>query len=204
MEKITKLDYDKHMKIIFLILFFSLSIQAQSKRVKKNSPYQSAIENCFVGSVPASQINDNRRLYHEISKVFILLASETTFREVSYVESGVSKKLRFEDGIVQLFEVDKDQNVNLVKTDNLAQDIKNNSMRYKVNSPEARINQILNRAEIKSDFVKTSEYRSKQLSLELVWSDDQIRKLNAKIEGEKPRTLECIRRETSDICECKK
>jgi hypothetical protein len=62
----------------------------------------------------------------------------------------------------------------------------------------------LNRAEIKSDFVKTSEYRSKQLSLELVWSDDQIRKLNAKIEGEKPRTLECIRRETSDICECKK
>ena len=192
------------MKLLFTVLLFSLTVGAQSKKVKKLSPYQAAIESCFAGSIPAGQINDNKRLYFEISKIYILRASETTFREVTYVEGGTSKKLRFEDGVVQLYEVDKDQNVNLVKTDSLAQDIKNNSMRYKVNSPEARMNQLLNRAEIKSDFVKTSEYRSKQLSLDLVWSDDQIRKFTAKFEGEKPRTLECVRRESSDICECKK
>lgn len=187
----------------FLIFIFSLNVQAQAKKVRKLSPYQAAIEKCFEGQIPAALLYDNKKLYFEITKAFTLQASETTFREVDFTQDGERKKLRYEEGAVKIYKIDSDENVNLVKTEDMFDAGKNSGMRYKVNSVEAKLNQHLNRAVIKSDFFKTEEFRSKQLSLELVWDSGNIKKLTAKYGAEKKQILECQRPSTQDICECK-
>ena len=189
------------------ILFISLSVQAQNsvsaKKIKKLSPYQTAIDKCFEGQIPAGQLYDNKKLYFEITKIFTLQASETTFREVDFSQDGEKRKLRYEDGTVKIYKIDSDDNVNLIKTEDMNETGKNSGMRYKVNSVEAKLNQHLNRAAVKSDFFKTEEFRSKQLSLELVWDSANIKKLTAKFGPEKKQILECQKSSTQDICECK-
>jgi hypothetical protein len=189
--------------LAFLFFIISLSVQAQTKKVRKLSPYQTAIDKCFEGQIPSGQLYDNKKLYFEITKVFTLQASETTFREVDFTQDGQKRKLRYEEGIVKIYSVDADENVNLIKTEDMNETGKNSGMRYKVNSVEAKLNQHLNRAVVKSDFFKTEEFRSKQLSLELVWDSTQIKKLSAKFGPEKKLILECQRPSTQDICECK-
>ena len=177
--------------------------EAGGKKIKKLSPYQGAIDRCFEGRIPSASLYDNKKLYFEITKAFTLQASETTFREVDFVQDGERRKLRYEEGLVKIYKIDSDDNVNLIKTEDMNEPGKNSGMRYKVNSVEAKLNQHLNRAIVKSDFFKTEEFRSKQLSLELVWDSEKIKKLTAKFGPEKKQILECQRSSTQDICECK-
>lgn len=187
----------------FLIFVLSLSVQAQTKKVKKLSPYQSAIDKCFEGQLPVADLFENKKLYFEITKLFTLQASETTYREVDYVQDSEKRKLRFEDGVVKIYKVDSDENVNLIRTEDMSEPNKHTGMRYKIKSLEAKLNELLNRASIRSDFIKTTEYRSKQLQLELSWDSQNIKKLTARFGPDKKQVLECQRPSTQDICECK-
>lgn len=187
----------------FLIFVFSLSVQAQTKKTKKLSPYQSAIDKCFEGQLPVTDLFENKKLYFEITKLFTLQASETTYREVDYVQDSEKRKLRFEDGVVKIYKVDSEQNVNLIRTEDMSEAGKHTGMRYKIKSLEAKLNELLNRASIRSDFIKTTEYRSKQLQLELSWDSQNIKKLTARFGPDKKQVLECQRPSTQDICECK-
>jgi len=190
------------MKIFWLVLFLSVSTFGIDKKNKKLSPFQSKIDQCFIGQIEVKNLVEIKELYLEIVKNYALRASETVYREVVYSVGTEKRKLRFEDGTVQIFKVDSEDNVALLSTETLSKDPQNDKLRYKTKSPEARLDQLLNRAEIKSDFVKTVEYRDKQLVLNLVWSDGKIRNLNAQFSADRMK-LDCQKKSSADICDCR-
>ncbi len=191
--------YSYVFSIIFLL---TLSAQATLKKSRKLTPYQVQIENCFAGRIPASKISDSKSLYGEISKQFPLQASETNFREVIFIQNGEKKKLRYEEDIAQIYRIEADEKLTELSKDNMSESNKNNGMRYKINSRESKLNQLLNGAQIQSDFIKTTEYRSKQIVLNLVWSDTKIKNLSVQFTG-LTKNLECQLKETTDICNCR-
>lgn len=172
------------------------------KRVKKPSPYQVQIDKCFTGALPIAELYNNKQLYYEITKKFTLQASETTYREVVYTVGNERRKLKYEDGKATVYKVDSDEKLTLISTEQLGKDPKSSGMRYKIVGREAILNQYLSQAKIVSDFMKTTEYRSKQVILNLAWSDSQIKSLGVQFEGE-TKKLECIRKDTADICDCR-
>lgn len=192
-------------RIIFLLLLLfagSLSFAQGMAKKKHLSPFQVNIDKCFAGKVSVTGLTDNMKLYLEIVKKFPLQASETTFRELVYIQNGQKKKLRLEDGVVQVFNVAENDEVKLVETEDLNKAAVSNGMRYKVNSAEARLNQLLNRANIKSDYVKTTEYRSQEVVLQLVWDNGKIKSMSVEFGVEKPK-LECLKKSAADICDCR-
>ena len=191
------------MKIFVLFFLIAFASFAQTeKRPKKLSPFQASIDKCLSGQVNVKDLLDDKKLYLEIVKNFTLQASETTFREVIFMRAGQKQKLHFEDGVVQIYKIDADENVTLISTENLMKAPKDDGMRYKTRSLETRLDEFLTGGEIKSDFMKTTEYRSKQLVLNLVWSDGAIKNLTAQFTSEKQK-LECQKKDIADICECR-
>jgi len=189
------------MKIFFLFLLLSVSSFAIDKKNKKLTPFQSRIDQCFIGSIEAKNLVDLKQLYLEVVKKFALRASETTYREVIYSIGSEKRKLRYEDGTAEIYQIESDDKVTLISTETLDKDQQNDKMRYKTKSSEARLDQLLNRAEIKSDFIKTTEYREKQLVLNLVWSDGVIRNLSAQFSADRMK-LDCQKKSAADICDC--
>lgn len=189
------------MKLFFLIFFLCFSSVALDKKNKKLTPFQSRIDQCFIGQIEVKNLVDLKQLYLEIVKKYALRASETIYREVIYSVGGEKRKLRFEDGIVQIFKIEANDNVTLISTETLGKDQQNDKLRYKIKSAEARLDQLLTRAEIKSDFIRTIEYREKQLVLNLVWSDGKIRNLNAQFSADRMK-LDCQKKSVADICDC--
>ncbi len=189
------------MKIFFLILFLGVSSFALDKKNKKLTPFQSRIDQCFIGQIEVKNLVDLKQLYLEVVKKYALRASETVYREVLYSVGAEKRKLRFEDGIVQIYKIEANDNVTLISTETLEKDQQNDKLRYKIKSLESRLDQHLNRAEIKSDFIKTIEYREKQLVLNLVWSDGSIRNLIAQFSADRMK-LDCQKKSAADICDC--
>lgn len=189
------------MKIFFLVFLLCCSALAIDKKNKKLTPFQTRIDQCFTSQIEVKNLLDLKQLYLEIVRKFALRSSETVFREVIYSDSIDTKKLRFEDGVVQIFKIESDDKVSLISTESLEKDRQNDKMRYKIKSPEARLDQLLNRSTVKSDFIKTLEYREKQLVLNLVWSDGIIRNLSAQFSAEKLK-LDCQKKKIADICDC--
>lgn len=187
----------------FLILFFTCaSVFALEKKIKKLSPFKDNINRCFEGQLDLAQVKDNKTLYFEITKKFPLQASETTFREVVYTQNTEKRKLVYENGEIYIYAFDREGKIKLTTQDNLTGNSQNTGMRYKVNSLEAKIKQLLNRAKIQSDYTKTSEFRTKQTTLNIVWSDSAIKNLEVLFSDEKTK-LDCQKKENVDICECK-
>lgn len=178
-----------------------IRVPAPNKR--RITPYQEQIEKCFGDMLPAvTAIHDNKTLYTDLARIYTLQASETTYREVVYTINAEKRKLKYDDDKVQLYKVDGEGVLTLYATDNLSADSKSNGLRYKISSRETRMNQLLNGAQIQSDFMKTTEFRSKQLMLNLVWSDSKIKNLNVQFDGGK-KTLECEQKDTADLCTCR-
>lgn len=204
----------KLMFVFFTILSFSglvlaieniglLGVRSPAPSKRRITPYQEQIEKCFGDMLPqVTAIRDNKMLYTDVARIYTLQASETTYREVVYVINGDKRKLKYDDDKVQLYKVDGEGVLTLYASDNLEADSKSNGLRYKISSRETRMNQLLNGAQIQSDFMKTTEYRSKQLILNLVWSDSKIKNLTVQFDGGK-KTLECEQKDSSDICNCR-
>jgi hypothetical protein len=182
-----------------VILLLALGSHAVAK--KKLSPFQAKIDQCVASKFLVSKIDNNKKLYAALVENFSLQGSETTFREVLYKEQGETRKLRFEDGVVRIFRVADDESLSKLSTEELSYKPSGSGVRYRAQTPEARINELLAKAEIKSDFAKTTEYRSKQVLLNIVWTDNQIKEISADLPGGK--RLECQRKQASDICECR-
>jgi hypothetical protein len=189
------------MKLFSLIFLLSVSVFALDPKNKKLTPFQERINECFSGQIDVKNLVDLKQVYLEIVRNFPLRASETTYREVIYRDGNEKRKLRLEDGVVQIFKIEADDKVTLISTENITKDAPSDKLRYKTKSPEARLDQLLNRGEIKSDFIKTNEYRSKQLVLNLVWSDGLIREMSVQFGAEK-RKLDCQKKSAADICDC--
>jgi hypothetical protein len=190
------------MKIFFLVFLLSLSALALDKKNKKLTPFQERINECFIRQIDVKNLVNLKQLYLEIVRQYQLRASETTYREVIYAVGGEKRKLRFEDGVVNIYRVEADEKVTLISSESIAQSGSNDKMRYKLRTPEARLDELLNRAEIKFDFIKTTEFRSAQLILNLVWDNGVIQNLSAQF-GSENRRLECQKKSVADICDCK-
>ena len=171
-----------------------------SAQKRKLSPYQTNIDRCVTSKASVAKIDSNKKLYAFLAQNFSLQGSETTFREVLFNEAGEVRKLRYEDGVVKIFKVSEDESLKKLSTEELGYLPSGGGARYKSKTPEARLNELLAKAEIKNDFTKTVEYRSKQVLLNIIWSDNQIKSISADLPGGKK--LECLRKQAADICEC--
>ena len=168
---------------------------------RKLSPYQAKIDECVASKFSVSKIDSNRKLYDALIKNFSLQGSETTFREVLFKEQNEARKLRYEDGVVKIFKIAEDESLQKISTEELGYKPSGSGVRYRSQTPEARLNELLAKAEIKSDFVKTTEYRSKQVLLNIIWTDNEIKAISADLPGGKK--LECQRKQAADICDCR-
>ena len=191
------LYWDTRLKLILLLL---LTVTSSAAPKRKISPYQAKIDECVASKFPVSKIDSNRKLYAALIENFSLQGSETTFREVLFKEQNEMRKLRFEEGVVRIFKIADDQSLQKIMTEELGYNPSGTGLRYRSKTPEARMNELLAKAEIKSDFVKTTEYRSKQVLLNIIWTDNEIKAISADLPGGKK--LECQRKQAADICDC--
>jgi hypothetical protein len=190
------------MKFIFVILIMCSFINfAWAQKKTKLNPFQVNLQNCFGTQIDVLKINSSKKLYKAIEQSYSLINSETTFREVVYKQKGELKKLKYEAGQIQIFKVDEDENSTLLSNEKIGQKTEGYELRQKSLTPEARISQLLFRADIRSDFIKVKEARVKQLELNIVWSDSRIKSLTV-LFGTEKKTLTCNQIETADICNC--
>lgn len=194
--------------IVFLLLSLSLSagrVFAQKKFVL--SPFQANVQNCIDSKIDIKKIDTNKKLYDTLKQFYPLISFETLFREVEYSMKGEQKKLKYEAGVIQIFNVvDDDEVLELVSTEKFDENKPGALTRHKIRSAEARMNQLLFRADIKSDFQKIKEVRAKKLELNIVLADSQIKSLAVEFTGNKPgekKTLNCQQKDQTDICNCR-
>lgn len=184
----------------YFSLFTSQHCQAQKKTVL--TPYQSNLQSCLDKNFDIQKINTNKKLYKSIEQFYALITSETLYREVLYAHKRELKKLKYADGLIQIFKVlDEDDSVSLLSSEKFGEKKEDYQARHKMRSVEERINQILFRANITSDFQRIKETRAKQLVLNIVWTDGQIKSLNIEFLADK-KALNCTQKELIDICNC--
>lgn len=193
----------------FLVSVLVLCLYANFSYAEKKfvlSPFQANVQNCIDSKIDIKKIDTNKSLYDAIKLFYPLTSFETRFREVEYSMKGEQKKLKFEDGVIQIFNVVSDDEVlKLVSTEKFDENKPGALTRHKIRSAEARMNQLLFRADIKSDFQKIKEVRGKKLELNIVFSDSQIKSLAVEFTGEKPgekKVLNCQQKDQTDICNC--
>ncbi len=186
---------------VLLFVIFSVSSAIAEKKFVL-SPFQANVQKCIDSKIDIKKIDSIKKLYEKISEFYTLSSFETLFREVSYSVKGEQKKLKFEDGTIQIFNViDDDETFKLIFTEKFNEKRPDYLARHKIRSVEARMNQLLFRADIKTDFQKIKEVRAKQLELNLVWSESQIKSMNIDFVGDK-KVLNCQQKDQTDICNC--
>ncbi len=191
------------MKFIFLISFCFYSRFAFAEKKVLLTPFQTNIQNCTDKKFDVLKIDSNKKLYDALDKFYALATSETLYREVVYTQKGEERKMKFEDGVIQIFTVEgEDDTFKLLSSEKFGEKKEDYQARHKVRSAEARINQLLFRAEIKTDYQKVKETRAKQVIMNITWSDGQIKSLSIEFSGEK-KALSCIQKELADICNCR-
>lgn len=191
------------MKFFLVICFCLFSGKAWAEKKFVLSPFQANVQDCIDKKIDIKKIDSNKKLYDSINQFYPLLSFETIFREVVYSMKGEQKKLKFEDGVIQIFNViDEDDSLKLVSSEKFDEKKAYYQARHKIRSAEARMNQLLFRADVKSDYQKIKEIRAKQLELNIIWSDGQIKSLNIDFLGEK-KVLSCMQKEQTDICNCR-
>lgn len=174
--------------------------------IKRNvmSPFQLSIKECFANSsIDIRKINGNQKLYEVLDQNFSLQTSETLFREVEFSKKGENKKLKYEDGLIHIFKVDdEDESLKLLSSEKFSDFTEDYKMRHKIRSVESRLAQLLFQAEIKTDYQKIKETRSKQVLVSVFWADKQIRNLNVEFLGLN-KVLNCQQKDQLDICTCR-
>jgi hypothetical protein len=193
------------MRLVYFSFSFllSLSLPAQVLATKKMkiTPYQSILQQCLDKKVDVLKINTNKELYKVIENFYPLVSSDILYREVFYTQKDVLKKLKLEAGKIQIYTLDEDDNPTLLSSEKVGDVNQGNELRHKALSTEARMNQLLFRANISSDYSKVREIRSKQVSLNMEWSDTQIKSMDIAL-GTLKKSLNCQQVESQDICTC--
>ena len=172
----------------------------RKKKIKLN-PFQTNLKSCFGDYIDVQKVDSNKKLYKAIEQVFSLLTSETIYREVLYKQKGILKKMKFEQGQITIYSVDEEENLSLLSSEKVGDRTDGYELRHKVLTADARINQLLFRADIRSDLQKVKELRTKQMVLNITWSDKQIKSLAIDFQADK-KTLSCSQKEAADICNC--
>lgn len=189
---------------LFFIVAASVFLTISAAAVRKNSlnVYQLSLKPCLDKKIDLQKIDNNKNLYKVIEQNYTLLTSETTYREVLFKLKSKLKKLKFEAGRIQIFDVDADENLSLVSTEKIGEMGDGYLVRQKKLSPESRINQLLFQADIRSDLQIIKEKRTKQVELNITWSDSEIKNMSIDFKNENS-TLVCSLKDSLDICICR-
>ncbi|MFZ3231013.1 MAG: hypothetical protein WA160_12465 [Pseudobdellovibrio sp.] len=158
----------------------------------KLTPFQQNIKACFTFPIDIKNVQNLKQLYDILDKHYPLKTNETIYREVLYKEKAELKKLKLENGLISLYKVSDDDTVKLLIND----------ARQRGLTDDSSINQLLQRAEVKSDWVKVKEVRSQQTLLHFSRESGQFKSIVFEKIGTKLK-IECVNKETSDICLCR-
>lgn len=183
-------------------LFFAGPSWAQKNAL---TPFQVHLSSCLNKKIDVRKIGNNNKLYKTIEQFYNLRTSETLYREVVYKQKEENKKLKYENKLIQIFKIlDADESLLLVSSEKFIEKKDSYVTRHKIHNVDARIDQLLIQAEIRSDYRKIRETRSKQVILNMTWSNGEIKLLRAEFGGEKDKkkVLSCTQQELADICSC--
>lgn len=187
--------------LVFVVVTTDSFARSQNMQAKL-TPYQQSLQRCLGGQLEGLKLNTHSQLYEVIVKKYPLISSETLYREVVYRLNDEDRKLKFENSQLGLYSVDPEGAVRLLSTENFLQTPATDQPRQKRLSPEARMDQLLFRASIKSDYRKTKEQRLQGLVLNVSWSGKNLKNLQVEF-SESKKVLSCSQSGSTDICICK-
>lgn len=188
---------------LVLTLIFLTTQNSVAAKKRTLSPFQQSIQDCLGSSFEASSVDSSLKIYKSVEKNNSLLTSETLFREVEYSKKGHRNKLKFENGIIQIFKFDEeDDSLKLENSEKFGENKEHYKMRHEIRSVESRFAQLLFQADIKSDYQKIRETRAQGLVLDLEWSDAQIKSMQIQSDSGK-KILKCYQKGQLDICNCR-
>lgn len=180
--------------LFFVLSFFVFSFTTEaSRKSTKLTPFQQNIQDCLQDQVDGKEMISMQKVYDSVAKKYLLLSSEVIGREVSYKVKEESRKLKYEDGKVQLYKILEDEDDRMVPIDN--------DLRQKSLTVEAYMTQLLIHADVRSDWMKSSEKRAGGTSVLISTVDGEMK--NLVIEREKmKKKLDCNRSEGVESCSC--
>jgi hypothetical protein len=185
------MTYRSFLLLNLFLVFFSANVQA--RRSGKHTPLQETISKCFKDQIEVKGLRSLKNIYDLISKKQLLVASVVLNREVLYKIKDESRKLKYEDGKLQIYKILDDQDDQLSPIDN--------DVRQKSLTVEAYLSQLLLQADIRSDYMKIKETRISSTTVYVARQDDEIKTLV--IENEKlQKKLDCSRSDNSVVCSC--
>lgn len=210
---ITKPLVTKSLRRVFFLALIGLSwsvahakpqAKAQSQDLGKSSKlsvFQKEILSCFeekLKSLDTKNLNIKglktmNDLYKELENNFSLISSETISRETIYETDRQTKKLKLEQSKISQYLVKSDGTLEVINVDARQQGL----------TDEGRMNQILFKVKIKSDWQSVREKRERLSTLEYRKQDGKIIYLSFSSEKLK-NNLECQVKEDLDICLCQK
>lgn len=187
---------------LFFIVFLMGPLSWGTVRTSKLTPYQVSLQKCLGSTVDLQKTDNHRKLYSALEASYSLVSSELLYREVVYKQRNELKKLKYENDSITVYDVDEeDGGLKLISTEKVGEENKTNELRHKPLSAEARIRQLLIRADIRTDFTRVRERRSGGLVVNISWADQQIRSLKVDF-SESKKSLNCTQKESVDICTC--
>lgn len=164
--------------------------QVKPQRV---TPFQKTLKSCFSQDIETTHMKNIKHIYDELVQKFALISSVVEYREVLYKDLDVTKKLKYENGQLNLYKISDEDNFQLIPLFN--------DTRQKSLTTESYLNQLLVKAEIKSDWMRTRELRAKSIQVLLTRMDQELTRLEVNLLGVGKKLI-CTKKSSSDVCSC--
>lgn len=179
--------------ILILMLIAGGVVSEAARKPRVLTPFQKNVQSCLPDMVDLKKLNSVAKVYKHISEKYLLLSSEVLGREVFYKTKGEDRKLKFENGQVQIFKILEDEEGRLVQL--------NNEVRQRSLTTEAYLTQLLIHADIRSDWMQISEKRVGSMLVVVTTSNGEIKSLRIEKDSSKKK-LDCARIEGVESCNC--
>lgn len=178
--------------LVGVVFVFSISVYGNRKKTVL-TPFQKNIQSCLQDEVDIKKMTSLVKIYRYVSDKYFLLSSELLGREVLYKMKNETRKLKFEDGNLQLFKILEEEDDRVV--------LLNNEVRQRSLTTEAYLAQLLIQADIRSDWMKMSEKRSDSTRVELTTFNGDIKALQIE-RTQLKKKLECGLTGKIESCTC--
>jgi len=174
------------------VFIFSFGVYGANRKAVL-TPFQKNIQDCLQDEVDVKKLTSMPKIYKYVSDKYFLLSSEILGREVLYKVRNESRKLKFENGKVQLFKILEEEDDQLVAI--------NNEVRQRSLTTESYLAQLLLHADIRSDWMKMSEKRSGSTEVVVTTLDGQMKSLLIE-KTQAKKKLECLVTDRAESCSC--
>lgn len=174
------------------VFIFSVAVYGVNKKTIL-TPFQKNIQNCLRDEVDVKKLTSLPKIYKYVSDKYFLLSSEVLGREVLYKVKNETRKLKYENGKVQIFKILEEEDDQLVPI--------NNEVRQRSLTTESYLTQLLLHADIRSDWMKLSEKRSGSTEVVVTTLDGQMKSLLIE-KTQAKKKLECLLTDRAESCSC--